>query len=303
MAYSAEVSRTNPSCFLFLIDQSGSMDAVVDPTDVRVLDRPIVVDGQTYTQTASGRTKAQGVADAINKLLQNLVIKCAKSEGVRDYYHVGVIGYGGDNTANRVCPAFGGILVGRELVPVSEIANNPAKIDERSKKVEDGAGGLVDQKVKFPIWFEPLANGGTPMCQALSKARDIANGWIQQHPSGFPPIVINITDGEATDGDPNGPAESIRSLATSDGNVLLFNVHISSQKLAPIEFPDSDGGLPDQFAKLLFNMSSVLPTYMQEMARKEGIPATELTRGFVFNADMVSVIRFLDIGTRPSNLR
>jgi hypothetical protein len=26
-------------------------------------------------------------------------------------------------------------------------------------------------------------------------------------------------------------------------------------------------------------------------------------RGFVFNADIVSVIRFLDIGTRPSNLR
>ena len=26
-------------------------------------------------------------------------------------------------------------------------------------------------------------------------------------------------------------------------------------------------------------------------------------RGFVFNADIVAVIRFLDIGTRPSNLR
>jgi hypothetical protein len=303
MAYSAEVSRTNPSCFLFLIDQSGSMDEVVDPSDVRTLDKPVTVEGQTYTQTASGRTKAQGVADAINKLLQNLVIKCAKSEGVRDYYHVGVLGYGGDNTANRVCTAFSGILVGRDLVPISEIANNPAKIDERSKKVDDGAGGLVDQKIKFPIWFEPLANGGTPMCEALRKAHDLMSSFIQQHPNSFPPIVINITDGKATDGDPNGAAESLRSLATSDGNVLLFNVHISSEKSAPVEFPDSDARLADQFARLLFNMSSILPSYMQEMARKEGISATEATRGFVFNADMVAVIRFLDIGTRPSNLR
>jgi hypothetical protein len=30
---------------------------------------------------------------------------------------------------------------------------------------------------------------------------------------------------------------------------------------------------------------------------------TETSRGFAFNADMVSLIRFLDIGTRPSNLR
>ncbi len=31
MPYSAEISRTNPTCFLFLIDQSGSMgDAVPD---------------------------------------------------------------------------------------------------------------------------------------------------------------------------------------------------------------------------------------------------------------------------------
>ena len=30
---------------------------------------------------------------------------------------------------------------------------------------------------------------------------------------------------------------------------------------------------------------------------------TDNSRGFVFNADIVSVIRFLDIGTRPSTLR
>jgi hypothetical protein len=33
----------------------------------------------------TGQSKANGVADAINRLLQNLVIKCAKEEGVRDY--------------------------------------------------------------------------------------------------------------------------------------------------------------------------------------------------------------------------
>lgn len=278
MPYVAEISRTNPSCFLFLIDQSGSM--------------------RDSFGADSGKRKADGVADAVNRLLQNLVIKCAKTEGVRDYYHVGVIGYG-----HRPGPAFAGPLAGRELVPVSEVAASPARVDERAKKVDDGAGGLVDQTIKFPIWFDPVANGGTPMCQALRRGATVLQGWLDQHPDSFPPIVINITDGEATDGDPSGPARELTNLSSTDGNVLLFNLHLSSHKSTPVEFPDSEENLPDAYARLLFNMSSKLPEYMRGMAQEEGFMVSENTRGFVFNADIVSVIRFLDIGTRPSNLR
>lgn len=246
----------------------------------------------------SSKKKADGVADAINKLLQNLVIKCAKSDGVRDYYNVGVIGYG-----VSVGSAFVGSLAGKDFSPISQIANSPARIEERSKKVDDGAGGLVDQTIKFPIWFDPVASGGTPMSQALAQAKTIVQDWIAQHPSCFPPIVINITDGEATDANPSDAANEIKGLASSDGNVLLFNVHLSSQRANPIEFPDSDGTLPDEFARLLFSMSSILPTHIHNAAKQEGYQVSEASRGFVFNADIVSVIRFLDIGTRPSNLR
>ena len=75
MPYSAEISRTNPACVLVLVDQSGSMD------------EPFA--GQ------EDKKKSEGVADAVNRLLQNMVLKCAKADGVRDYFHVGVIGYGG----------------------------------------------------------------------------------------------------------------------------------------------------------------------------------------------------------------
>jgi hypothetical protein len=278
MAYTAEISRANPSCFLFLIDQSGSMD---DPFG-----------------GDSNRKKADGVADAINRLLQNLVIKCAKSEGVRDYYHVGVVGYGA-----KVGPAFAAPLAGEELVPISRIADNPSRIEERTRKVDDGAGGLVDQTVKFPIWFDAVAHGGTPMCDALARAQAILASWLQQHPSCFPPIAINITDGESTDGDPTSPAESVRSLSSDDGDILLFNAHLSSHRAAPVEFPDGETGLPDQYAQLLFRLSSALPPYMRTVAQQEGYGISDGARGFVFNADLISVIRFLDIGTRPSNLR
>src|SRR5437879_5903340 len=134
MPYTAEISRANPTCFLFLIDQSFSMS-------------------EPFGGGAGNKKKADGVADAINRLLQTLVLRCAKSEGVRDYFHVAVVGYG-----SEVGPALGGALAGQGLVLVSEIANNPLRVEQRTKKVDDGAGGIVEQTIKFRVWFEPVAN-------------------------------------------------------------------------------------------------------------------------------------------------
>ncbi|HEV2327952.1 MAG TPA: VWA domain-containing protein [Verrucomicrobiae bacterium] len=242
--------------------------------------------------------KADGAADAINRMLQNLVIKCAKEEGIRDYFHVGVIGYGA-----QVGPAFSGALAGQQMVPISQVGNSPARVEQRNKKVSDGAGGLVDQPVRFPIWFEPVANGGTPMGQALGQAKSIVENWLTQHPDCFPPIVINITDGEATDGDPTVAAAEIRRLKSSDGEVLVFNCHLSSQRASTIEYPGNGDGLPDKFAQQLFQMSSTLPEHMRAIASQSGMSVNEGSRGFVFNADLVALIKFLDIGTRPSALR
>lgn len=278
MAYSAEISRTNPSCFLFVIDQSGSM-----------ADQLFGV----------AKTKAAGVADAINKLLQELVIRCAKEEGVRDYFHVGVIGYGA-----TVGPAFSGNLAGKQLVTVSEIANSPARIEERLKKVDDGAGGLAEQKVRFPIWFDPNSTNGTPMCSALGDAKSWLQGFITQHRSCFPPVVIHITDGESTDGDPSEAMQTITNLTSNDGNVLLFNLHLSSNPNAkPTPFPSDSTSLPDQFAQTLFKGASQLTPFMRSIAAQHGFTLSEGARCFVMNADSVLVVQALDIGTRPSNLR
>src|SRR5580700_11246781 len=113
MLYTAELSRTNPTCFIFLIDQSSSM---AEPFGAQ-----------------PEKSKAQGVSDGINRLLQNLVLKCAKSDGIRDYFHVGVIGYGG-----RVVWALGGALAGQKLLPLSVIANHPLRVEQRERKVDDG---------------------------------------------------------------------------------------------------------------------------------------------------------------------
>jgi hypothetical protein len=140
------------------------------------------------------------------------------------------------------------------------------------------------------------------MCQALHQARTLLQPWVQAHAGSRPPMVFNITDGESTDGDPRPPAEALRALATTDGNVLLFNIHLSSIPGTTILYPESETGLPDQFARQLFEMSSLLTPYIQVQLVKAGYAVGEEARGFVFNAHMEEVIMFLDHGTR-SDLR
>jgi hypothetical protein len=278
VAYSAEISRVNPTCFVFLVDQSASMN---DP-----------IGGD------SPQRKADVVADAINRLLTELSVKCAKEEGVRDYFHVAVVGYGAS-----VGSAYAGVLAGRDLVPLSEVADNPARVEERVKKVPDGAGGLVETTTRFPVWMDPVANAGTPMGRALQYAESLVSKWLVDHPGCFPPIVLNLTDGEATDGDPDGPAAGIRAHASADGAALLFNLHVSAGGSDPVTFPDTDTNLPDAYAKTLFGMSSVLPTDMRSYAATQGFSVSDATRGFVYNADIASIVQFLDIGTRATDLR
>src|SRR5215471_17546245 len=201
MAYQADISRSNPGCFLFLIDQSGSM---ADPF-----------------AGGTGHSKADELATIINRLLASLVIRCSKDEGVRDYFDVGVIGYG-----TKVVHSLAG-AGGTPFLPISRLADEPLRVEDRVQKIPDGAGGLVEQSVKFPIWVDPSAAGGTPMTQALERGSTSLRQWVQVHRGSFPPVVFNITDGEATDGDPGIAAAQLRDLTTEDGSTLLFNIHLS----------------------------------------------------------------------------
>jgi len=278
MAYGAEISRSNPTCFVFVLDQSGSM---ADP----------------FGGEQSVR-KAEFVADAVNRTLHDLVIRCTKTEEVRNYYHIAVIGYG-----SKVQPVLGGALTGKILVPVSELADLPVRVETRNKKISDGAGGIVEQQTRFPVWMDPAASGKTPMCQAFELVKSTLDQWLVDHRTGFPPIVLHLTDGESTDGDPSDLGRQIASSATQDGEVLLFNCHVSKHSYGKVEYPGDDGSLPDDFAKMLFRISSVLPDEFRRSGEQVGIRMGEGARGCVFNGDPVSVAQFFDIGTRPANLR
>jgi hypothetical protein len=251
----------------------------------------------------AGKTKAEGVADAINRLLQTLVRRCAKGDYVLDRFYVGAIGYGGQpGDADEISLGFPvEALAGSIVQPVSMIKNHPLRIEERVKCETDAAGERIEKRVRFPVWFEPRAKGKTPICGALRAAYEAAGQFISEHPACFPPIVINVTDGMATDGDAaylQQCAAALCGVASQDGNVLLFNAHLSVRGDRPILFPANDSGLQDDYARLLFRCSSPLPTSMLRQAQILETSLGDGAVGFAFNADLAAVVTFLDIGTR-----
>jgi hypothetical protein len=278
MPYDAEISRNNPSCFLFLIDQSGSMEEKIP---------------------SIGKSKAQFVADVLNKTLYQLVIRCSRAEGVRNYFEIGVLAYGGD----AVRSGFGGALNTGIIHPLSAVADHPLRVEERTKTVDDGAGGFIKQNTKFPIWFEPVMSGGTPMCAAFRQATEIIVEWCDQHPESYPPTLINVTDGQSTDGVPESIAEQIKQIATQNGQCLVFNLHIDASEAEPLLFPVAESASPDPFSQMLCRMSSDIPPNLLPIARDYYPGILDHARFFAYKAGIEAVVNFFEIGTRASNLR
>jgi len=278
MTYSARVDRDHPICLVFMIDQSDSMC------------EPLAGDRH--------HPKDSAVSEILNGVLYELILRCVKSsqEGPRPYFAVAVIGYGTDPDGQaQVRSALHGPLATRDLVWTPELAEHPLRVDRRP--TPSGKG-----EVTRPVWLEPYTSGGTPMCAAFDRVGRIVSAWIDEYPTSFPPIVINVTDGEATDGNPERWAERVKGLRSADGNPLLFNIHLSSDPTPPVLFSSSAASLRDDYAIRLFDMSSELPDFMLDAARSQGFDAQPHARGFGINADLRSMVNFLNVGTAIGKL-
>jgi len=274
MSFRAEISRSSPTAILFVIDQSTSM----------------------RDRLQNEKSKSEFLADVINKTLYTLITVCSKADGIRDYFHVGVVAYSGFDARN----GFQGVLADADMHPISRIAEAPLRVETRMKKIVGSNDNIVEEPTKFPIWFEPHNRGRTPMCAGLHAAHGLMRAWCSQHQASYPPIVMHVTDGHPTDGNPEPVADEIKSLTTEDGACLLFNLHVDVGGTPPRVFPNDEQLLHDRFGKALFRMSSELPPHVADMAKSKGHNVKSGARGFVFNAGIEEVVDFFDIGTRPA---
>ncbi|MDE0041327.1 MAG: VWA domain-containing protein [Candidatus Poribacteria bacterium] len=267
MAYSnVPIGTANPGCFVILLDQSASMNE----------------------DWGDGTTKADGAARAVNRVLEELVLACQSGEDVKDRCCVSVVGYGG--IGGRVDCVVNGMI--------SDIVSAMIEVKKVKKRMPDGAGGFIECEVEMPIWVEACAENGTPMHKAFDMAADVIQNWCEERPNGFPPSVINVTDGMASE--PALTTEAARrvmTLGTTDGKALVYNLHIGNIGGEIILPNDNSAFLGDRPAEFLFSISSMLPDALRDEALAEGIPAEPDTRCFAYNAREVWMIKLLQFGS------
>ena len=250
---------------MYLIDQSGSMISNIN----------------------YDKSKAEMVADSVNEVIYEAGIRCYSSNGnMKNYFEFATIGYGGSD--GTVEPAWEGNLRDRWVVSVAEVFQN-----------------AVGESNGVPIWVRPKAGRDTPMKKAFENAFRLCKKWIEfgNHMDCYPPIIINISDGEATDagiGDTNllNVVNDLKNLHTNYGHVNIFNIHISSEGGDSILFPTSQINRTNQ-AKLLFEISTELNPKMVALAKNLGYSVHTGSKGYIYNGSARNLMDFLKIGSTP----
>lgn len=233
----------------------------------------------TVPHETGSRTKSEIAADAVNRLIYAIVRRSSRGgTGVVKRCYVGVIGYG----------AITGPMVGGWTTELNDM------------------GGLQSDSHGLKRYVQAVHKGSTPMFDAFAKALPLAQDWIAEHEDSFPPIVINITDGEPDDmqvapkdgSRTRGAAEKVAQLGTRDGKLLLFNIHIGSRNATELILPTQSQiqSLNDDYAAFLFSISSEIPETMRRSALDAGFTPGETARGMAFNA-ADKLVQFLDWGS------
>ncbi len=280
MPYKRSVGADHPGLFVFLLDCSGSM-AASWPGD-----------------SASGSMiKAEFVANVFNKTVREFGAMSLNKRRC----DIAVVGY--DSTAGATS-LWEGKLRGHEAVSIVDIVNNPLGTFERDEQKADPEAGVIVVKRKIDFWLKPTTGGSTPMGTGLAKARSIVELWLSNpaHTNSFPPVIIHVTDGKPDNTEKQmalDEAEKLKQLATADGNVLVFTVHLPDGNGQTVLFPSSENDLPagDDSAKLLYTMSSVLPDEMVGNALEAGLPVTSGCRLMVLNADAMAAAKMIQFGS------
>lgn len=283
--YTSQITRNTPTAFIFLVDQSVSMKRTTNLYGEQI-------------------TLAEAVARIVNNQIYNLILRCVKMDEVRHYYDIAVIGYG-----HEAYSGWNGILAGRDFVSPEEIKNNPYKKITVREEVRTRKGAQI-KEIEKNQWLEAKCNGRwTHVHKAFDKAKTLLDAWMKEHHEKdcYPPTIINITDGQFTDTTREQlvqQANELKSMFTNDGNVLLWNIHITTNSVEQVLLPIGKTELKgDKYSELLYDMSSLLPErYNADIETKMNISAGNVRHvAMSVNADTSRLVQLMDIGT-PTNI-
>ena len=251
-------------------------------------------------------SKAESVAMVAGRIIDELILRSKRDETIRDYYDIAIVGYSNGQVYSLLGENFG-----FESVVQLNKRDVPHTTYLLSHRTLCGVKNLYED---VSLWVQPRAEGDTPMYKMITRVSEMVEAWCYEeaHRDSFPPIVFNITDGEASDGDEEmlrRAAHRLKQIGTNDGNTLFVNIHISSNTLhPPLVFPtELELLLTDRYAQLLKELSSVMPKrflpHVMECRNKSFSHYDTTYYAMSYNSSITELIAMLTIGTRSAGAR
>lgn len=265
---STQWSTKSPGHLIFLIDQSRTM-------------------GEKY---CGNQNRAEYAAEVINRCYNDLILANQNGPDVYNRAFSQIIAYGGQ----------GGDSVEKLLEgTLPYLANNPLRMEKVKQKMADGDRGMAEIETEMAIFVDPVWRGCTVMGDALKMAYDEIIKRGADHVT-----LINISDGgpwsykrEFKEMDyAKEQARRIKSLDIPDGHPKILNAHIGSGQPQYI-CPSPDIRLIGRQANFLREISSELTAADIAAAGKFGLILSAYARGFISNADALTLLRFIQFGS------
>jgi hypothetical protein len=274
MDYSMGWGSKNPGHLVYLIDLSSSMQ----------------FDG-----------KIEMVMTALQKNLQRLIIRNTKNGVLSNCFTVTIIGYHTDIVSLFPSNQYLTGDANDVKALLEDRVNNKMPLFDYSK------GGIAE-----PKWQ-------TYMTNAFNEAKKDIEKWLTRHQGmAVPaPIVINITDGQPEE-DKKSPdtcasealqaARELTNTSTSDGKVLLWNIHITGKDLSneTLICPNSEptgNTAEDKHKRFLYQCSSTLPPACIKMAQALELDVKTGSKGMVSNlSDSALLTRLIILGSTMTGM-
>ena len=148
-------SRNSPGLLIFILDQTASTQLL---------------------SKSSKKSIAELITNEANDFIHDLIISNARVEGIRDTCFMKIFG-ANDNDFKLIGDGW-----------LSQIANNPIRIEEKKRLVRDLSGNTIEIIQSFPIWFEVSSIGIAP--NDFSLIQKELNNWHCNKPKHYPASTI-----------------------------------------------------------------------------------------------------------------
>ncbi|MBR2326290.1 MAG: VWA domain-containing protein [Alistipes sp.] len=281
--YSQDITRKHRAAIVLLIDQSWSMAEISD-VDCNIM------------------SKAEMVSIVAGRLIDELLLRSFKNGKHRNYFDIAILGYSNDKVYSLISDNIG-------FCPITSLTGVRVPKHEVISSFNGQHGERTSISESASMWIKPKAEGNTPMMQALLKAEQLIEEWCSQEENhdSFPPLLFNITDGEASDGTEGELRQisgRIKKIGTNDGNTLMVNIHVSTNEHQSVIFPclhEIDLSCKD-IATLAY-MSSEIPQQLNNYVRRcrtDYAQPPYLAMGY--NNSIVELVALLNIGTRSVDI-